>query len=212
MNILIWRKWTKAAPAARKKLMTQLLRENEPLVISFVRRFTSKAAGSPSHLREDFEQAARIGLVKAIETWRPAKKGPSSFSHWAFIHMRQEVQLVACEALPISCPRDIMFASTHKAEAHRALTGEAIDAADVGRREKIHEQVMGWEFFYNRDHGDDTTPAIEADIDRHQDLQYLREFLDIFVADEEKVAFWDGKRPDIVTEAQTYVAWRRELQ
>ena len=197
--------------------MTLLLQENEGLIQSFVQRFVSQR-DFPSHLFEDFKQAARIGFIQAVETWKPAHSGPSPFSHWAFLAMRQEVQKVACGALPVGVPRDIMFASTHRTDIHNTKFGTDPPEDSLGRREKKHIQVTDWKFFYTPDYSDKyrrpnpgeaaDIPDPEGAIDRKRKTLRLQEFLAALSAADRK-SFWAGRRPDLTERAKAYVAARR---
>jgi len=213
-----WRAWAKASKKARPALMALLIQENEGLIQHFVQRF-SKARDFPDHLREDFAQAARIGFIRAVETWKPAPEGPSPFSHWAFLLMRQEVQKVACGALPVALPRDILFASTHKTDAHQAQFGEDPPDDHIGRRERTHAKIMGWKFFYTADYLDEhlrrqptateaqAVPDAEGDLDHKRGAERLGEFL-AMLSKKDRKAFWAGNRPDLITQAKAYVATR----
>ena len=202
MNELIWKEMSKASAAKRKKIVTEVFLANTPLIGIAVQRFSNKEGVRRKHLAKDLYQAASLGLVNAINTWRPAKQGPSSFSHWAFVHMRQEMQVAWLESKVVSVPRDVMFANVRP----------GVPEAELNRREKLHAHVADWNYVPYVDgeqpSGRCTQPTEEEDIDRRRDAGYLQDFLATLSKTNQR-AFWGAERPDLVEKAKAYVEYRR---
>jgi DNA-directed RNA polymerase specialized sigma subunit len=211
MNRLTWHDWRSATGPAKARLLTILATENEPLVQKFASRFLLAARCFPDPLRDDVFQAARIGLLKAINKWDPAR---GAFATIAWYEMRHEMQIVLKDVTPLTYPRDMIFAksSEHEADTFLTKTGRAPEPGEVAltgfqARRPTHTPAR-FVSVREAEGQTDGEPEPEADIDRARDVAHLKLWLSKQTK-RDQTEFWTGKREDLTARAKTFVDARR---
>ncbi len=230
MNREDWQAWREAKGVQKKRLMARLTSANEPLVQQFASRFIAKTQYAVDSLRDDIFQAARVGLMIAIDEWDPAA---GAFSTIAFFKMRHEMQLVLRHATPVSRPKDadLPRAQQDAMAKFYALNGRDPEPAEMGispsamKRAQaaqatfscIDPRSQEWEPTRRRI---STIPpaaiaivpdAPEDTIDRKRDMKALRTFVKGLSLDERK-EFWGGKNASLTEAAKNYINRRRVLR
>lgn len=217
MNILDFKAWKKAkTPTHRNALMAKMVKDNEPLIQKCAAAFLARTNYHTESLREDVYQAARIGMIRAIERWEPRR---GAFSTVAYYWARHEMQLVLRDATPITRPKDADLPKSKQdfAASFYAINGREPTAEEMGlpasalrRAEKamagfvrIDSPVLEIE------EEQDETP--EDAIDTARDLKSLATFTKKLSPSDRK-EFLTGKREDLNILAKEYVEQRRSMR
>lgn len=220
MNRQTWDQYRAATGAERKRLLDDLVASQEPLAQDLMAKFVAGTRYYIEEMREDLIQAARIGIIRAIEKWDPER---GAFSTVAGFWCRHEMQQVTRDATPISLPhrahlpkkkQDALAAFT--AQKGRAPTAEerqelGIADSDLARAQKAAVTFASVDALEQEPAvGGDEEP-IEDTIDRQRDMRALAAFMSRLTP-AEKRAFWAGDRPDLAKKAKEYVAARRAVK
>lgn len=210
-----WLEYRARSPGPRKqKLLGELVLSQERLVQQQVAKFVTGTRYYVEAMREDLEQAARIGLIRAINGWDPNK---GAFSTIAGFWCRHEMQQVVRHATPISRPKsaDLPRRNQDAAASFYAAHGRDPDPQEIGITEAASQRAQkaaaGFVHIGLGDlpsHDEDTAEEV---LDRNRDMRALKRFMGRLTASEKR-EFWDGKRADLVADAKRYVEGRRGLR
>ncbi|MCP3060961.1 sigma-70 family RNA polymerase sigma factor [Myxococcus sp. K38C18041901] len=126
-----------------RRLSGELLVQMEPALRTLVRRF-AKSRGSLSV--DDLVQVARLEAVKALDTYRPEKKGSQCFVSWATWRarrvLREHVRLHAVDVRPSDAAQrgrtrsgrtDAPTAVISRDEPRESQSGAELEAHDAAR-------------------------------------------------------------------------------
>jgi RNA polymerase sigma factor (sigma-70 family) len=190
-------------------LRSKLMADNEPMVETFAKRFMKATNRYVEAIQDDLLQAARIGMLRALDKWDP-KKG--KFSTLAFFWMRYEMQLVLRHATPITMPTNsatIPKTVQDTAAVMEAITGNATDVRNLGvteaglkRAQKANMSFVGLHHAASSVAQDSPNP--EEALDRKRDMAALEAFLKTLTR-VEKVRFVTGKDRKLNARAKTFI-------
>lgn len=145
------------APAARR-VAEEIVLANEGLVKKFGMKF-----GRPQTLeaKEDVFQAARMGILRAIEDFDPQKGSFSTHAQW---HIRDYVQRWSGKTVAVTRPRSAsMPGSVAKAlRDYRQRYGREPEASDLGVTEAQYAEWTSSTLFVELDDG------VDAERPRHE--------------------------------------------
>jgi RNA polymerase sigma factor (sigma-70 family) len=96
-----WKKLKEKGDPGATRLLGKLVQDNEPLAKKYAAR-VCRTYGNEVQMDEDIEQAARIGMIIAFETYDPTI---ASFSTWSWHKVRYEIQKYVQKALPYVRPK-----------------------------------------------------------------------------------------------------------
>jgi RNA polymerase sigma factor (sigma-70 family) len=193
-------------------LLGKLITDNEALAKYYVREFEKRSNYYTDNLHEDLLQAARIGMIRALDVWKPDEGGFSSVAFWWAIH---EMQLVTRHASGISVPKSAFMPPKKQTEIARFVTMHGRDPLpeEVGLTEKAFERARKANVCMVPDgEADDValeeTEDAESCFDRKRDMAALKEFVHGLSAKKQK-EFWTGANPELTQQAKTYVEEKR---
>ena len=215
MNRATYAAWCAAPAHAKPALMTLLMRENEPLAAKFARAFLTKIDLDICDLEDDVYQAARIGLMRAIEKWDPAR---GAFANVAYPWIRYEMQLAVRHAATISYPRRFLFMTNGQLDAQRfyATHGREPTPEEIGVNPAMARRVAekAASKFVSLDEADEApaeVPDVEGNLDRARDMRALKTWVGK-LSKTDRAEFWKGDRPDLTDRAKAYVQSRRGIR
>ena len=214
MDRIIWEQYRAAKGAERKRLHDKLIVDNEALAQYYVREFTRRTNYYTDNLKDDLLQAARIGMIRALDAWKPDEGGFSSVAFWWAIH---EMQLVARHASGVSVPKSAFLPKKKQDEIDKFVTmhGHYPSPEEVGLTSTILDRARKAKVVMcsasDADHvAAEEAPDHEGSIDRKRDTRALQEFIAKLSAKDRR-DFWTGDRPDLTQRAKLFVEGRRGL-
>ncbi len=215
MNRALWDTYRAAPPGVkRQKLLAKLLEDEDGLAQQQVAKFVAGTRYYVGAMREDILQAARIGILRAIDKWNPAK---GAFSTIAGYWCRHEMQEVLQHASPITHPRkaDLPRRTQEAADAFYARHGREPDPQEIGVTPAAADraQAASMRFIHLNlyEFPSDEEDSPEETLDRNRDMRALKRFM-LRLTPQEKRDFWAGKAPALVADAKRYVEGRRGLR
>lgn len=204
--------YTRATGALKSLWLEALVVENEALVQRCATEFLARTNYHIEPLRDDVFQAARIGLMQAIQRWEPMR---ASFSTAAYFWMRHEMQLVVRHASPVSRPKSADLPRRKQQEAARffALTGREPTPGELGVTASavVRAQKAAARFVPVREAELEPTevPDTEGALDRKRDTESLQAFLTTRLSVKQRAAFWAGDEK-LVAWAKRFIENRRK--
>jgi len=212
MDRLAWNAYRKARGARRARLQAKLLADNEALARAYATAYAKHTQYYTEHLADDLLQAARIGLLRALDGWDPEK---GAFSLCAYFWSLHEMQLVVRHATGVSVPKSAFIPQKKQNEVARffALHGRDPLPEEIGLTDIVIDRArkaMAAFVPMTEAEGvpDDSLPSPEAVIDRKRDAAALREFVEALSFRDRK-DFWTGDRPELTERARKFVEERR---
>lgn len=205
-----WDDWRKA-PTAKK--LAALVAANEALVQKCAGALMGKTDYATESMRDDLLQAGRIGLLRSLDSWRPAK---GAFTTLAWRWITKEMQMALKHATPVTCPSGgprVTQKKQGEAAAFFAKNGRhptpgelGVSATLIARHEKTIVKFVPVSAAENMANTDDAN--IEEDIDRQRDMKALKLFLGKLTK-VERERFWTGKDDNLTARAKAFVAGKR---
>jgi RNA polymerase sigma factor (sigma-70 family) len=212
-----WLRWKDSVGATRARLLQEMVVSQEPLVQTFARDFLQSTRYYVEHLRDDIYQAARIGVIRALDKWDPKKGEFSTICYWWQLH---EMQQVVRHATPVSRPKsaDLPRAKQEAVAAFFARYGRYPDPEEVGispaaalRSLRASATFVGEAEIVEIADERDPDDGPEAALDSVRDMRSLRRYLKKLTPTETK-DFWRGRRPDLQEAAKQYVESSRDIR
>lgn len=167
-NIELVRRWRDAQQAGderrAKRVGDEILRANAGLVRKFAMRWAHPRSDED---KEDAMQAGAMGLLRALETFDPAKGAFSTHAEW---HIRDYVQRFSGKPTAVSRPRSAqMPARVAKAAARfRMQFGREPTAEELGVDPAKFAEWSSGTHFVELDDSDDERPKVELSYDLHE--------------------------------------------
>lgn len=211
MDRKIWADYRAAEGREKTRLRDKLIVDNEALAKYYVREFEKRSSYYTENIHEDLLQAARIGMIRALDAWKPDEGGFSSVAFWWAIH---EMQLVTRHASGVSVPKSAFMPRKKQDEIARfvALHGREPAPEEVGLTEKVLDRARKANVAMAPESDADEIPSepddFEGAIDRKRDLAALKEFVNTLGKKDQK-EFWTGDRSDLTEQAKQFVEGRR---
>ena len=215
MDRVEWEAHRDAPEGPRKrKMLAKLLVDNEALARYYVRGFASASSYYTENMYDDLLQAARIGIIRALERWDPDKGG---FSSVAFRWALHEMQSVTENATAMKIPRRafLLRREQEKIAVFKALHGRDPAPEEVGLTpaavERARQADVEMVPVSDADNvaAPDAEDGPEATIDRKRDQESLQRYL-ATLSKRDVREFWTGTRADLTAAAKAYVEEARD--
>jgi DNA-directed RNA polymerase specialized sigma subunit len=195
-------------------LLAELVAAEEPLVQRLAARFLGRINIDTSHIREDVLQAARIGILRAVQTWEPCR---GSFLTVAWGWTRLEMQRVMGHAAPVSYPRSLLFDGgfQHEAAVFYAKHGRDPTPEELhvpARKRLAHGRVPAKFVSLAKAEKEvaeeprDEAAELEAEKLQDEQMKTLQFYL-ATLTKSERTALLAGKRADLFAAAKAYVTF-----
>src|ERR1700682_3555606 len=208
MNRATWDRWRKATGVAKARLLATLVTDNEPLVQKCAQTMAQTTRLYVTELQDDMLQAARIGLLRAIEKWDP-KRG--AFSSIAWYWMRHEIQQVTRHATQVTLPKSAFLPKRKQEEAgvffakhgrdptptELGISPSVIQRAAAAGRKNVPASKCDLELRCPESN-------LEEDVDRKRDARALQGFV-AQLPPKARKEFWENTRPDLTTKAKAFI-------
>lgn len=177
----------------KQKHLSRLCATNDNLVKMWVRRLVANTSVFCEF--DEALQAGRLGLLRALGKWDPAR---GQFSTIAFFWVRYEVQQALCRQAPVCRPREagVPYQTHRKVEAFTAVHGRDPQPDEVGA---TAEEWSRWQaaaiHFVPLTEGDEATHHETSDtlVDQARDLAILAPLAKA-LSDDDRTCL-AGKRP-----------------
>jgi RNA polymerase sigma factor (sigma-70 family) len=214
MNRAKWDRWCKATGAKKAAILSALVTENEPLVQKCAQTMAQTTRLYVKELQDDMLQAARIGLLRAIEKWDP-KRG--AFSSIAWYWMRHEIQQVTRHATQVTLPKSAFMPKRKQEEAgvffakygrdpapeEIGVSPSAVHRAECATRKMVPvSKYVPAAGTLNSLSSADALP--DEDIDRKRDARALQAFV-VGLPPKARKEFWASTRHDLITKAKAFI-------
>ena len=157
----------------QKRLLGKLCEIHEPLAMRYLQRFMTRWSQFGALPQDDLAQAARIGLMRAIQSFDP---GSGRFGSWVHLWTRLELGLCA-ESYGVRTKRLPVDAATYRRivdfEIRNNRIADPIDLPDIPEKKLRDAQFRAHFCDLEEEHHPTTMDEAEAALDERRQLLAL---------------------------------------